>query len=188
MRERPFQPRHLDVEAFAQRAGMLTGHLSLRELPRLLEAAHPEALPDEAELAEWRAVGERRQARGAADQSWLHLQASARLYLVCQRCLGPVEAALSVDAHFRFVAGEAEAAQADMDAEEDVLASTRALDLPALVEDELLLALPLVPRHTACPQPLVAQHGLSIEPEAIAADRQRPFEALAGFKARKRHG
>jgi uncharacterized protein len=188
MRERPFQAGHLDVEAFAQRAGMLSGHLSLRELPRLLEAAHPEALPAEVDRVEWRAEGERRRARGAADQTWLHLQASARMFLVCQRCLGPVEAAIAVDAHFRFVAGEAEAAQADLDAEEDVLASTRALDLPALVEDELLLALPLVPRHTACPQPLVTQQGLSIEAEAIPADRQRPFEALAGFKARKRHG
>ena len=186
MRERPFHPGHLDVEAFAQRAGMLSGHLSLRELPRLLEAAHPEALPGQADLATWQAVGERRHARGAADQTWLHLQASAQMFLVCQRCLAPVEARLVVDAHFRFVAGEAEAAQADIDAEEDVLASTRALDLPALVEDELLLALPLVPRHTTCPQPLAAGRGPAIEAEETASDRQRPFEVLAGFKARKR--
>ena len=107
---------------------------------------------------------------------------------MCQRCLAPVEAVLAVDAHFRFVAGEAEAAQADMDAEEDVLASTRALDLPALVEDELLLALPLVPRHTDCPLPRTSAHDPCAETEAPGADRQFPFEVLAGFKARKRPG
>jgi uncharacterized protein len=185
MRERPFHPGHLDVEAFAQRAGVLTGEIPLRKLARLLEAIHPEALPGETDQVSWQARGESRAARGAAAQPWLHLQATGQVALVCQRCLQPVEASLEVDAHFRFVAGEAEAAQADLDAEEDVLASTRALDLTSLLEDELLLALPLVPRHASCPVPLAIGATPDAGADALPTDRQRPFEALAGFKARK---
>lgn len=185
MRERPFHPGHLDVEAFAQRAGVLTGEIPLNKLARLLEAVHPDALPGETDHVAWQAQGESRRSRGAAAQPWLHLRATGQLALVCQRCLQPVDASLEVDAHFRFVAGEAEAAQADLDAEEDVLASSRALDLTALLEDELLLALPLVPRHDICPLPLAIEAMPDAEPDAVPTDRQRPFEALAGFKARK---
>jgi uncharacterized protein len=40
-----------------------------------------------------------------------------------------------------------------------VLALEPALDLKELVEDELLLALPLVPRHEVCPEPLPFEPG-----------------------------
>jgi uncharacterized protein len=59
-----------------------------------------------------------------------------------------------VSRRFRFVAGEAAAAQLDAESEDDVLALTRDFDLQELVEDELLLALPIVPMHAECPEPL----------------------------------
>ncbi|MFG5406757.1 DUF177 domain-containing protein [Piscinibacter sakaiensis] len=103
--------------------------------------------------------------------------------LTCQRCLQAVEVDLAVARAFRFVADEDRAAAEDMDADEEVLATTRSLDLPALVEDELLLALPLVPRHDgACPQPLPQAAAASAQEEA---PRQRPFEALAALKGRR---
>ena len=55
-------------------------------------------------------------------------------------------------------------------------ALTTALDLPMLLEDELLLALPLVPRHDVCPEPLPR----AFRDEADAAER--PFAALAALK------
>ena len=75
--------------------------------------------------------------------------------------LEPVVVPLRARRSFRFVAGGEDAA-AQLDAElddaldADVLALPRVLDLHELVEDELLLALPLVPRHEVCPQPLRA--------------------------------
>ena len=54
----------------------------------------------------------------------------------------------------RFVHGADLAQQLDEESEEDVLALSAALDLRELIEDELILALPLVPRHDVCPQPL----------------------------------
>jgi uncharacterized protein len=64
-----------------------------------------------------------------------------------------------------------------------VLALPRTLDLRELVEDELLLALPLVPRHDTCPVPL----NLTVDPvETDApAERKNPFAALQALKTRR---
>jgi len=177
MKSRPADPRRLDVEAFAKDAGELEGEWPLASLDRLAGSAHPDAKPAESDLAHWHARGESRPVRGGAPQTWLHLRADARLALVCQRCLAPVEAQVHAERSFQFVSGEDAAAQLDADSEDDVLALTRSLDLRELVEDELLLALPLVPRHEVCPQPLPMAHGAA-EEEA----RANPFAALAALK------
>ena len=121
--------------------------------------------------------------RGDAPQLWLHVAAQATLNLECQRCLQPVAVPLDVSRSFRFVHGEATAAELDADSEDDVLALTRALDLHELVEDELILALPLVPRHEVCTQPLAAPGG---DPEPVE-ERPNPFAALAALKGQGRH-
>jgi uncharacterized protein len=182
MGAKPFDPRRLDVAAFAEKSGGLQGEIALSSLPRLAESLSPEPGDDGADAPVcWSARGERRLHRGAA-QTWLLLQAGASVSLTCQRCLQPVRVPLAVDCRYRFVADEATAAQDDAEAEEDVLVLTRALDLPSLIEDELLLALPLVPRHPdRCPQPLSVPDDTPEAPQ----DTRRPFEALAGLKVRK---
>jgi uncharacterized protein len=177
MTSRAFDPRHLPVEAFAKESGMLEGEWPLASLQRLVDAAHADARPGEHDQVSWRAEGESRPVRGGAPQIWLHLRANARLSLVCQRCLGPIEEAIAAERHFMFVAGEDTAAELDADSEDDVLALTRSLDLRDLVEDELLLALPLVPRHDVCPEPLPMRHGDVGEEEL-----PNPFAALAALK------
>lgn len=177
MKPRTTDPRRLDVEAFAKEHGELQGDWPLRSLDRLADAAHADARPGEADAARWSARGESRPVRGGEPQTWLHLAASTRLSLVCQRCLGPVDTPLDTTRSFLFVHGEDAAAQLDADSEDDVLALTRALDLRELVEDELLLALPLVPRHEACPEPLPM-----VPDEGAAEAPPNPFAALAALK------
>ena len=77
--------------------------------------------------------------------------------------------------------GEDAAAQLDADSEDDVLALTRALDLHELIEDELLLTLPLVPRHEVCPQPLPMVANAD-PPSGDEAERPNPFAALQALK------
>jgi uncharacterized protein len=178
MKSRPVDPRRLDVEAFAKDAAELEGDWPLATFHRLSDAAHADDKPTESDLAHWRARGESRPVRGDAPQTWLHLQATARLALVCQRCLGPVDTPIEAERSFRFVPGEEAAAQLDADQEEDVLALTRSLDLRELVEDELLLALPLVPRHDICPEPLPQERA----DDDADAERPNPFAALAALK------
>ena len=176
MTTREFDPLRLDVAAFAKDEGRLDGRWPLRDLVRLHDAAHTEALPGEGDDVAWQARGEWRRT-GGEGQPWLHVTASARMALVCQRCLGPVEERLDVARSFLFVHGEDAAAQLDADSEDDVLALTRALDLHELIEDELLLALPLVPRHGVCPEPLPLADEADVED-----DKPNPFAVLAALK------
>ncbi|HMO46746.1 MAG TPA: YceD family protein [Rubrivivax sp.] len=177
---RSFDPRHLDVPAFAAAAARLQGHWPLSGMPRLLQDALPESA--DAQL-DWSVQGERRPVAGEDGRLLLHLQAQAVVRLSCQRCLQPVSVPLQVNTSLRFVRGEALAEKLDEDSDEDVLALSGALDLHGLVEDELILALPLVPRHERCPQPLPMSAG---ELQAGGSEEEEKksggaFAALAGL-------
>lgn len=173
MGTRPFDPRRLDVLAFARAAAHLDGRWPVASMARL----HPLlAEPADADVA-WQAQGEQRAVAGSEAETWLRVRAAVTVSLTCQRCLLPLPVALAPDRRIRFVHDEAAAEALDAQIEEDVLALTRALDLQQLLEDELLLALPLVPRHGHCPQPAVP---LPAEPPA--APPEGPFAVLAALK------
>jgi uncharacterized protein len=181
MKSREFDPRRLDIQAFAKDGARLAGEWPLAELARVAEAAHPEAPVRAQDRVQWHVHGEWRKVRGEEAQTWLHMKASAHISLICQRCLQPVP--LEIDAHrsFRFVHGEDQAAALDAESEDDVLALVRSLDLAPLVEDELLLSLPLVPMHSDCPLPLPS----TVQELHADAEEAHPFAALAALKGRK---
>jgi uncharacterized protein len=179
MRARPFDPRRLDVEAFANEGGHLSGQWPGAALDRLADLQAP---PQDMACADidWQASGERQAVTAGEAEVWLTLSAHTRVWLLCQRCLQPFEQPLRVSTRLRFVHGEAQAEALDAKIEEDVLALTRTLDVQELVEDELLLALPLVPRHEVCPTPIVvAGHDQSEASE----QRVNPFALLQTLKA-----
>lgn len=173
-----FSSDRLDVKAFAQAGGCLSGHESLLKYERLSQEArglHPDLRVD------WTATGELRTAMGGSPQVWLHLQVQASFPMECQRCLTPVDVPLAVDRWFRFVADEATAEALDDESEEDLLAITREFDLRELIEDELLMALPVVPRHEECPR-VVPMSSSDEAFEAASAEKPNPFAALAGLR------
>lgn len=176
MKARDFDPLKLDVEAFAKAEALLEGAWRLAELVRL--ASSVVAGPSDGGVA-WSARGEHRTVRGGPPQVWLHLQASADVMLECQRCLAPVAAKVQAQRSFLFVHGENTAAELDAESEDDVLAVTRALDLRELIEDELLLEIPLVPRHDVCPQPLSIPVD---DPVASEDEKPNPFAVLSSLK------
>lgn len=171
------QPGGMDVKAFAQSGGERQQQEGLADYPRLLEEVAGSAA---AAVVRWHVHGEMRHPAGLPAQPWLHVQAEAVLPLACQRCLEPVEQTLQVDRWFRFVADEAQAALEDEDAEEDVLALDPEFDLRQLVEDELLMELPLVPRHAHCPVDVPVEHAGEDFARAQAA-KPRPFDVLSGL-------
>jgi len=171
----PFDARQLDLERLAGSERQLSGDWPLAGFSRLVEDAD-DALP---------AVGWSAQAHPVAPGEghpglWLQLQARTTVRLVCQRCLQPYEQPLEVDRRLRFVRDEKLAQQLDEDSEDDVLVLPARLDLHALLEDELILALPLVPRHDECPEPL------QVPADPSAQDPQdstpHPFAALAALR------
>ena len=182
MAAREFDPLRLDVAAFAKEAAQADGSWPLAALERVADCVPADAVITEADAVNWSARGEARPVRGGEPQFWLAVQADARVPLQCQRCLKPVTVPLQVDRRFLFVPGEDAAAQLDADSEDDVLALTRSLDLRELIEDELLLAMPIVPRHEVCPDPLVAADG---EGDLAEDEAPHPFAALAALKRAK---
>jgi uncharacterized protein len=173
-----FSPQRLDVKAFAQVGGRLSGHESLLKYERLAQDAkglHPDLLVD------WEAVGEVRTALGGLSQVWLRIKVRASFPMECQRCMSPVDVPLEVDREFRFVADEATAEALDDESEEDLLAMSREFDLHELIEDELLMALPVVPKHTECPTS-VPMESSDEDFEEASAEKPNPFAALAGLR------
>jgi uncharacterized protein len=187
-------PLRLPVAHFAADAQAIEGDWAIAELPRLadsecpLDAGSPlkanatdatrapsRASTDLNRRVRWRAVGSLRPV-GGEQQVWMHLVADADVVLQCQRCLLPLDEAVHVDRHFRFVADEDTAAALDDELEEEVLALPKSLNLRDLVEDEMLLALPLVPRHDVCPETIPMQFG---DVEIVEADQAHPFASLA---------
>ncbi len=168
----------IDPRVFAQSSGRLAGTDVLARYGRILQECEGRG----AEVpVSWLALGELREAAPGQHQVWLHLRVDATLPMVCQRCLDQVEVPLSVDRSFRFVADEATAAAQDDDVEEDLLVLAAEFELQQLVEDELLLALPLIARHDVCPGPVrltAADPGF----DAAAPERPNPFGQLARLK------
>lgn len=147
----------------------LGGEIDARSLPRAAEllAAGAEAVP----LA-WRITG----GRDALGRPLLSVRLDGAVPLVCQRCLQKFVATLAQQTGLLLARDEAELARLDAEETEVVLANTT-LDPRNLVEDELLLSLPLSPRHG--------------EEECAAAlrpgtddGRRSPFAGLAALKSR----
>ncbi|MFP5442859.1 MAG: YceD family protein, partial [Betaproteobacteria bacterium] len=164
--------------ACAQAGGRLAGHDSLLKYERLAQEAkglHPDLMVD------WEAVGEVRTALGGMGQVWLHIKVTASFPMECQRCMTLVDVPLEVDREFRFVADEATAEALDDESEEDLLAMSREFDLHELIEDELLMALPVVPKHDECPTavPLASSDD---DFEEANDEKPNPFAALAALR------
>jgi len=179
-----WNPARLDMRAFAQAGARLSADDAMDQFDRLKEEVHPEARAAGLPSVLWQAQGALRAAsEGGEPAVWLHLQAEAVAPLTCQRCLGAVETPLQVDRWFRFVVDEAKAAAEDNDCEEDLLPLEPRPSLYELLEDELLMALPLVPMHDTCPVHVPMQSG-DVAAADVPADEQRPhpFAALARLK------
>lgn len=113
---------------------------------------------------------------------WLQLQVSTALAQTCQRCLEPVLVSVDIDRSFRFVDTEETALLEDEQSEEDLLVISPTFDLASLIEDEVLMDLPLISRHEVCPVSVklsvadVEFHAQAVKPNA--------FASLAGLKDR----
>ena len=171
----PPAPRRESLCTGGRSAG---GHDSLLKYERLAQEAkglHPDLMVD------WEAVGEVRTALGGMGQVWLHIKVTASFPMECQRCMTPVDVPLEVDREFRFVADEVTAEALDDESEEDLLAMSREFDLHELIEDELLMALPVVPKHDECPTavPLASSDD---DFEEANDEKPNPFAALAALR------
>ena len=164
----PHQPV-IDGLEFAKAGSSLQGEGPVGEFPRLRDALRSEAGTLRYEL---QGVPET-QGRPA-----LRLKVEGSLQLLCQRCLGSLEFPLKISVLLRLAASQAEVDAEPLEAEgPESIAAGKAMPVRALVEDEVLLAIPIAPRHESCT-------GGAAEG---AGTKQTPFAALRGMIGGTRH-
>jgi uncharacterized protein len=176
-----YDAKHLNIEAFANANGDIAGTESLACFGRLLEEAQGAGAHN---AVHFTAKGMTRPNGGTSAQIWLALAAEVALPQTCQRCLGPVDVPVTFEREFRFVASEEVAAVEDEESEEDVLVLSRDFNLLELIEDELLMALPVVPKHEVCPGAVKLQVA-DPEFEEEAAEKPNPFAVLEQLKKKQ---
>ncbi len=103
----------------------------------------------------------------------------AELSLQCQRCLEAMPWPLAADFELAIAADEVEAERLGA-SYEPLLVEEKMLDLGGLVEEELLLALPLVARHA--PEQCPASAHLEPQTEPEEDRRPNPFAVLSQLK------
>jgi uncharacterized protein len=194
-------PHELDIFEFARSGRQAAGSLRIQQLPRMLNEVPADA-PERDTVFTWQAEGstqpELQDDGSEAQQPYLRLAVHGSAWLECQRCLAPYEQRFDVDATYRIMLTEEEAQEYPLDDDElEVIVGSRQFDLVDLIEEGLLLALPLVPKHDVCPQvheSLVSGVGGADEDGRASAgedengaagsepDKPNPFAALEAIK------
>jgi uncharacterized protein len=150
-------PEPIDIHALTQVNGRVSGLCSAQDLPRLADLTAGEST-----RIEWAFEGSSLLRADGSRQARADLFLQGLVVLPCVRCLQPLEHMLDEHRRLRFVRTEEQAATEDAQDEDfDVLVASRSFDLAGLIEDEVLLALPGAPRHSACGLPAEISQELS---------------------------
>jgi uncharacterized protein len=160
-------PAMIDPVRLADKGARLVGHLPIASMCRLIEACPGEHGIAAIELRFGRDTEGRREMEG---------RIAATLHLQCQRCLGTV--LTSIETRSRLFLVQSSEEEARVPPEADWLRVEGPHALSDLVEEELLLALPMMPLHED------AGCGGANEPEgeeAIMA-QSNPFAVLSKLK------
>lgn len=154
---------------FVRRGEVRAGEAPRSRLPRLAELVSQPFAP-----LVWRAEGEI--AKGLSGRAgWLlHLTVKGELTLSCQRCLENMTLPVELAAHILMVPEGQPLPDDELEEDRfDAISVGQTLDLLELVEGELLLSLPVVPKHESCEPPDASKNQKA----------QSPFAVLARLKA-----
>jgi len=165
-------PQQIDVRRFAESGRHLEGEVLLGDCSRLKQVASAGEGPIEVVLDFEIQPGGR---------LVIHGNIHGQVVQECQRCLQPAMINLNCEVSIGVVGSEAEAEL--LPDELDPVIVEDELNLIELIEDELLLALPIVPAHEHCDLP---ESVLSDEDHnAAPSKRENPFAVLASLKKDK---
>ena len=169
-------PEHIEPLRLARSQRLMQGRLPLSRMPRLAESLEDTTGEINVEL------------EFDVDSSgipWIKGHLSCTLSLCCQRCMQ--EMLLPVDTTFKLAMIESEAEIERLGEEyEPLILDDSLVSVAELVEDELLLTLPIVPKHETqeC-------HAVSIDNDPVediaetdnkSEQKKNPFAALADLK------
>lgn len=132
-------PQYIKVNAGLTKSAQYVGEID----PASLERLSPELVQSGSALRAQ--LGLERDRRGG----WLRGRVEGGLWLTCQRCLNAFEWPVDVDVKLRLVYSEAEEARV-LEESDPFLVADDNLPLVEIVENEVLLALPMMPRCSEC--------------------------------------
>ncbi|MBI2311348.1 MAG: DUF177 domain-containing protein [Betaproteobacteria bacterium] len=159
----------IDGLEFARNRKTLHGKITVASLGRL----HDQLFSDEGEL-EYTVRGE----LDPDANPMLHLAIRGTVQLRCQRCLGRFALPLELESRLLLVQDESELGDmVEEPAEVDRIVVQPRLDARALLEDEILLVLPISPRHPEGE----CQAGIG---SSASAAKDKPFAVLSALKKR----
>lgn len=162
----------LDTSTFTRNGHVFAAQNPISDFSRALEG-----LPaQQGQLINWSVQG----STDSAGQQLLTIHLDGSALLTCQRCLQDFEYAINAENTVLIVDNELEL-DVDIDnpdALDRILASIQ-LDALELIEDELILNLPYVPRHTQCPD---LPEALQNQIEEAEDEKPNPFAVLSQLK------
>lgn len=164
--ESDFAAAVIDGLRFAAAGERMAGSLSLARLTRL-----EDVLVDRQGLLECAVAGFRTVDALRGERLGLALNVKGRLALRCQRCLAEVAFDCAIDARLWLVPPGAAWPEDDLeDDTADAIPASTEMSVLSLIEDEVLLALPIAPRHADCRLPVNAATTQASTPFAALAD------------------
>ncbi|HVK95886.1 MAG TPA: DUF177 domain-containing protein [Noviherbaspirillum sp.] len=154
----------IDAFEFCRLKDKREGEIAVADLPRLAKES-----VDKFGVIKWSLQGGSNSRR----LPQLNLLVAGEVRLMCQRCLFPfvfeiASASVLVLAQDEDGADEIDALLADESVE--VVVGSHAFNVAQLIEDEVLLTIPLSPKHEACPAqllPAVEKEGEKVSPFAV---------------------
>jgi uncharacterized protein len=162
----------IDNIAFAKKNERLAGELSLEDCSRLDELlqSSTDSKVSRTGLISYALQGK----TDAVGQHILQLSIACKLTTSCQRCLNAMP--LNLNLNFNYLIGDVsdidvEAVDVDNSDEYDLQQANKAMDLIALIEDEIIMAMPIAPMH---------EEGCS-EAAMQSGEKPNPFAVLKGL-------
>lgn len=167
-----------DPIEFAREERHVSGEVAVASLERLTDL-----LADGSGTVVWTVSGSEERDEAGGRRRFLLLEAEGELHLVCQRCLGVLVYSLQLESRLELMAPGQEWPDEELEDDTcDAIEAVRDMQLVPLLEDEILLILPPVPRHEECLPPGEVS-GPAVAPESSGVDKKvSPFAVLAGLK------
>ncbi len=168
-------PIFIDNVAFAKKNEHLAGKLTLADCPRLSELLKDTTKNVQSTNSNVDSISYTLQGKtDAVGQHYLHLTLAAKLTTTCQRCLS--EMPLKLTLSFNYLIGEisdidVEASDIDGSDDIDLQQASQNMDIIALIEDEIIMAMPIAPIHEIDCGAIISQSG----------EKPNPFAVLKGL-------
>jgi uncharacterized protein len=169
------------VDLCAHQAYKGRGFLGIQDLPRVAEGA---STVESGDGFYWQLETYFEDSPSSEPRQFMNLELQGQIHLVCQRCLRDCSIEIVESRCFALVGseGEADAFPIEDDQQEPLVASQH-FDVLGTIEDEILLSLPLIPKH---PEGVCEAHaatfGSDLDKSGVPENRENPFNILKNIK------